>query len=143
MENLSLPREILIIDFHLNDLQEDLSAACEQLNQLIQTGCSVCVSGVTDTATMKNVISDADISLVRLDNSIIANAIDDAATFSSLKDLIEFFHTAKTRVIAGNINTSDLLSICCKAQVDLVKGDYIKKEPLPLTAESLSQEMTV
>jgi len=143
MENLSLPREILIIDFHLNDLQEDLSAACEQLNQLIQTGCSVCVSGVTDTATMKNVISDADISLVRLDNSIIANAIDDAATFSSLKDLIEFFHTAKTRVIAGNINTSDLLSICCKAQVDLVKGDYIQKEPLPLTAESLFQEMTV
>ncbi len=139
----SLPREILIIDFHLGDLLEDFSAGCQQLNKLKNSGISLCISGVSDTSKIKAVMAETDINLVRLDNSIIANAVEDGDAFNFLQDLIEYFHSAKARVIAGNINTSDLLSICCKARIDLVKGDYIQKEPLPLTADSLSQAMTI
>ncbi len=139
----SLPREILVIDFHLKDLLEDLSEGCEQLDKLKVAGSSICISGVSDIDTVKTLMSNTNVNLVRLDNSIIAAAIDDGVEFSSLQSLVDYFHTKKIRVIAGNINTSVLLSVCCKAQIDLVKGDYIQKEPLPLTTDSLSQAMTI
>ncbi len=139
----SLPREILVIDFHLKDLLDDLPAGSEQLKKLKEAGSSICISGVTEVDPFKTLLSDTDFNLVRLDNSKIAHAVDNGDGYSSLQNLVDYFHTKKTRVVAGNINISDLLSVCCKAQIDLVKGDYIQKEPLPLTADSLSQAMTI
>jgi len=40
----------------------------------------------------------------------------------------------RIRVFTGDIDSSDLLSACCKMKMDLVKGEYIQNTPLELTA---------
>jgi len=134
---------MLVMDFDVRDINADPATACEQLDRLHEVGVWICVSGVDDINALSEVVSRSKVNLVRLKREFVRKSIKDEKVMKQLAASVDKLHEHKIRVFAGDIDSSDLLSACCKVKMDLVKGEYIQKAPLELAAESLSQEMAL
>lgn len=134
---------MIVFDFDIRDVNADPAAHCEQLDKLRDAGVWICISGVEDIGELGEVVKRSKVNLVRLKKEFVRKAAADDNIMKKLSKSIEKLHEHRIRVFAGDIDSSDLLSACCKVKMDLVKGEYIQKAPLELAADSLSQEMAL
>lgn len=70
-------------------------------------------------------------SIVRIDASSVPAG--DAASFASLRDLVDAWHAKGLRVLADGVDTPWLLSLVSRVPCDLAQGDYLAR-PMPREA---------
>lgn len=132
---------MVVLDFDMRDITTDTVAHCNQLDSLREAGVWICVSGVDDFNVLQDILQHAKINLVRLKTDFVRKAVANEELMKKLGQAVDKLHGHRIRVFAGDIDNSDLLSACCKMKMDLVKGEYIQKTPLELTADALSQDV--
>jgi hypothetical protein len=71
---------------------------------------------------------------VRLKTDFARKAVASEDLMKKLGHAVDKLPGHRIRVFTGDIDSSDLLSACCKMKMDLVKGEYIQNTPLELTA---------
>lgn len=143
LSQASLPPGMITLDFTINDLSRDLEVNLPQLNKFKQEGANICASGVRSLDELIEFQDENFLNLVRLDAALISKALSDEGVLSTMEAMVEIMHGNRIKVAAININNSSLLSVCCKAQVDLVTGQHIQPEPLTLTMETLSEVLAI
>jgi len=134
---------MIVFDFDIRDIKTDVKASTDQMDKLSETGVWLCVSNVQDIDDLEEILQQAKVKLVKLNSSFVRKAMSDDSMMKQLSECVDRLHEHKIRVFAGDVDSSELLSACCKVKLDLVKGEYIQKAPLELAAESLSQEMAL
>lgn len=139
----SMPPGMLTMDFSLQDVAADIEAAARQLAGLAEAGARLCISGVSDAAQLDGLLQHTAVHVVRLDGALLADAARDAGANGRLGAVIDALHGHRIKVAASGIDSGDMLNLCCRARLDLVNGAHIQKQPLPLSADTLTQAMAL
>ena len=111
------------------------------VEKLKSAGAAICLAGIDSMDQLSQFKSLSDVSLVNLGSQMITAAQQGEDGLKTLANCVKELHEQRLKVAASGIDNSELLNLCVKVKLDLVKGNYIHKEPQPLTTDALSEAM--
>ncbi len=141
LQAVGLPPEMLLIDFAIGDLDRDPATGAAQLEKLKAEGLGLCISEVRDIGSLRDLLKQARVDCIRLQQDFVAAAASDEKAFGLLRQSVEKLHALKLKVFAGEVAGNHELAMCCRAGIDLVKGKCIQKAPRELHADSMAEAL--
>ena len=138
-----LPGAMLYIGFSITDLNKDPAGSAGLLEKLKTVGIGLCITDIRDADELQEILLHTTVDMIRLDSMAIHRAAEDEDAFKALQQSVKKIQDKKMRVFVGGIHGNNELSICCKAAIDLVKGNYIQNDPLPFDADVLAEALMI
>jgi diguanylate cyclase (GGDEF)-like protein len=110
---------------------ENLKFTVNTLSKLISMGINISIDDFGTGYSSLNYLKHFPINFLKIDQSFVADIIDDKNTFAIVKAIIDVAHTLNLKVIAEGVETREQLLLLQQLGCDELQGYYISK-PLPL-----------
>ena len=141
LKAFGLPAGMLLLDFSIHDLASDPAGGAAQLDKLHGVGINLCISDVGNVDAVQALLKPLRGGRVRLQRTLVEDALRGDKAFALLRQSVERLHALGAKVLAGDVSGNDELALCCKAGVDLVKGNCIQGSPQELDADSMAEAL--
>ncbi len=110
---------------------ENLKFTVSTLGKLINMGVNISIDDFGTGYSSLNYLKHFPINFLKIDQSFIADILDDKNTFAIVKAIIDVAHTLNLKVIAEGVETREQLMLLQQLDCDELQGFYISK-PLPV-----------
>lgn len=110
---------------------ENLKFTMSTLSKLIGMGVNISIDDFGTGYSSLNYLKHFPINFLKIDQSFIADVLEDKNTFTIVKAIIDVAHTLNLKVIAEGIETREQLMLLQNLGCDELQGFYISK-PLPV-----------
>ncbi len=127
-----LPASLIGLSFDRPGQDVPLEAMAEGLRPLTALGCQLMVEGVIPSKRGSQIIHTLRPALVKLPQALTRALAQDAAQVEYVGEVVARIQKAGPRVVAGYVETAEVLSELYRCGVDLVQGYFVQP---PLGAE--------
>jgi diguanylate cyclase (GGDEF)-like protein len=110
---------------------ENLKFTVNTLGKLINMGVNISIDDFGTGYSSLNYLKHFPIHFLKIDQTFIADVLEDKNTFAIVKAIIDVAHTLNLKVIAEGVETREQLMLLQNMGCDELQGFYIS-EPLPV-----------
>lgn len=110
---------------------ENLKFTVSTLGKLIGMGVNISIDDFGTGYSSLNYLKHFPINFLKIDQSFIADVLEDKNTFAIVKAIIDVAHTLNLKVIAEGVETKEQLMLLQNLGCDELQGFYISR-PLPV-----------
>lgn len=110
---------------------ENLKFTVNTLGKLINMGVSISIDDFGTGYSSLNYLKHFPINFLKIDQSFVADILEDKNTYAIVKAIIDVAHTLNLKVIAEGVETREQLLLLQQLDCDELQGFYISK-PLPV-----------
>ena len=110
---------------------ENLKFTVNTLGKLIKMGVKISIDDFGTGYSSLNYLKHFPINFLKIDQSFVADILEDKNTFAIVKAIIDVAHTLNLKVIAEGVETKEQLMLLQQLHCDELQGYYISR-PLPV-----------
>ncbi|WP_158308386.1 EAL domain-containing response regulator [Thiocapsa marina] len=110
-----------VIQFQVEEAADDTGLAADRVARLARLGIPVCLNGVDDGEASERVLARVPAAFAR-----VARTMAQSLDAEPLADLVQRLRERRRAVIAGGVDSPEIIARLCRAGVDLLQGPFVQ-----------------